>query len=41
MRLVDVDFREMLNTWPDDDIRYLIDICNEKLSQSPFRRQGT
>lgn len=33
MRASDVDWRAMMNTWPEADIRYLRGICDEKLNQ--------
>lgn len=33
MKATDLDWREIMNSWSADDIRYLRSICDEKLSQ--------
>lgn len=35
MRISDIDWRAILNDWPEEDIRYLRAICDEKLSNRP------
>jgi hypothetical protein len=38
MRIYDVDWRTILNSWPEEDIRYLRSMCDEKLAHVPRRR---
>ncbi|MDH7597524.1 MAG: hypothetical protein QHG98_07305 [Methanothrix sp.] len=33
MRFTDIDWREVLNDWSEEDIEYLMEICREKLEQ--------
>jgi hypothetical protein len=32
----DIDWRLLMNDWTDAQIRYVRDICNEKLSRTPI-----
>lgn len=38
MKITDIDWRQILNSWPPEDIRYLKAICEEKLAQMHRRK---
>ena len=38
MRIYDVDWRAIMNDWPEEDIRYLRSICDEKINNRPKRK---
>ena len=38
MRITDVDWRQIMNSWSEADILYLRSICDEKLANMPKRK---